>query len=63
MAELFDEDVEDKALIAEDELVEIDEEIVVQELSPHPTTDARRRLENLLDEKRLKDELEDFLDY
>jgi hypothetical protein len=69
MAELFDDDVaEEKELVVEDELVEdelveIDDEIAVQELGGPSMTDARRRLENLLDDKRLRDELEDFLDY
>lgn len=60
MSELFD-DAEDKALEnGEDEFVEADE--LIADSGP-ASSDARRRLENLLEEKRLRDELEDFLDY
>lgn len=65
MSELFDD--EDKALDTEDESLEVetvvDIEGVVLEHPEDSISDARRRLENLLDEKRLRDELEDFLDY
>lgn len=60
MSELFDND-EEKDLIAEDEFV--DEQDILGEQSSYSTYDARRRLESLLEEKRLKDEIEDFLDY
>jgi len=43
--------------------VEIEVEKIIQDSRQRPSSDARRRLENLLDEKRLRDELEDFLDY
>lgn len=59
MSELFD-DEEDKVLIVEDELEDA-EDIVDEDIDP-PLSDARRRLEKLLEEKRLRDELEDFLD-
>ncbi|WP_133128932.1 PA3496 family putative envelope integrity protein [Legionella nagasakiensis] len=59
MTELYDE--EEKELIAEDEFVEADE--IILDDSNRPPSDARKRLENLLEEKRLRDELEDFLDY
>ena len=64
MSELFDND-EDKVLVAEDEVIEsLDEVTEAEDLdSQHPNSAARRRLENLLDEKRLRNELEDFLDY
>jgi len=57
MSELFD-DEEDKTLIVEDDEVEA----LFQDEPLAPAFDARRRLENLLEEKRLRDELEDFLD-
>lgn len=64
MSELFDEDTEEKELVTEDEVIEDVEDVVVQESSrQRPGSDARRRLEKLLEEKRLQDELEDFLDY
>lgn len=59
MSEIFD-DEEEKVLVVEDEFVEPEDEALEEQL---PTTDARRRLENMLEEKRLRDELEDFLDY
>lgn len=62
MSELFD-DEEEKALIVEDEIEESEEpEEIIKENRQRPSFDARRRLENLLDEKRLRDELKDFLD-
>ena len=67
MSELFDD--EDKSLDAEDESIEVDVEEVeeleeaVLDHRQRPVSDARRRLEDLLDDKRLRDELEDFLDY
>ncbi len=64
MSELFDDDAEEKELVSEDDIIEVVEDIVVQDTAlPGDACDARRRLENLLDEKRLRDELEDFLDY
>jgi hypothetical protein len=67
MSELFDDDGEDKALIADDEIVEVvdevDDEVIIQDPRQRSTPDARRRLEKLLEDKRLQDELEDFLDY
>ena len=62
MSELFDED-EDKVIVAEED-VDLDEaDDVVLEDGERQTADARRRLENMLEEKRLRDELEDFLDF
>jgi hypothetical protein len=58
--ELF-ENEEDKVIAADEEAVEV-EEVVVEPRQRHGA-DARRRLENMLEEKRLRDELEDFLDY
>ena len=58
--ELF-ENEEDKDIVSEDETVEVEEVII--ESRQRPGSDARRRLENMLEEKRLRDELEDFLDY
>lgn len=59
MSELFDD--EEKDIIAEDEFVEPEE--VILDARSGSDVNARRRLENLLEEKRLQDELEDFLDY
>ncbi len=60
MSELFD-DEDEKTIITEDEVIE--EKDLIVDNRQRPASDARRRLENLLDEKRLRDELEDFLDY
>lgn len=59
MTELFDNDKDDLLeddFIAEDKTVEID-------TSDSIPLDARRRLEKMLEEKRLRDELDDFVDY
>ena len=61
MSELFD-DEEAKEANEEEEFSE-SEDIPVVENHQRPGADARRRLESLLEEKRLRDELEDFLDY
>jgi hypothetical protein len=58
MSDLF-EDEEGKDLNAEEEVEEVEK---INHDSKH-FSDARRRLENLLEEKRLRDELEDFTDY
>ena len=56
-------------LFEEDGVVKVEEEFdeVRVEAEPVKTVqnglDARRRLENMLDEKRLRDELDDFIDY
>ena len=60
MSELLDDD-ENKILVVEDEEVFVDD--VIPDRRQRPASDARRRLENLLDERRLRNELEDFLDY
>jgi hypothetical protein len=62
MSELFEEDEE----VVEVEVVEdFEGEEVDTELTetPNCSLDARRRLENMLEEKRLRDELNDFVDY
>ena len=62
MSELFDDD-EDKVIDAEAQDIEEDAPTIVLDGRQRPHSDARRRLENLLEEKRLRDELEDFLDF
>lgn len=59
MSEMFDEEddlVEGDPFVSPDEDVDID-------TSESSILDARRRLEKLLEEKRLRDELDDFVDY
>jgi hypothetical protein len=62
MSELFEEDEAVVIEVVEDfeEIEEVDTEI---EETPNGILDARRRLENMLEEKRLRDELDDFVDY
>ncbi|MBA2657015.1 MAG: hypothetical protein H0U70_08540 [Tatlockia sp.] len=58
MSELFDEEelVEAEVMVKAVEEVDID-------LIDDSNLDARRRLENMLEERRLRDELNDFVDY
>lgn len=60
MSDLFD--AEDEALEPIDDFDEVDVDIALPK-DKDTSIDARRRLENRLDDKRLHDELEDFLDY
>ncbi len=69
MSELF-EKVENKVLVAEEdaddglEVADADKVTnILQNSRSRPGVDARRRLEQLLEEKRLRDELNDFVDY
>jgi len=60
MSELFD-DEDEKDLPVDDEFDEAEEiDVVIKEQS---TADARKRLESLLEEKRLRDDLDDFHDF
>ncbi len=62
MSELFDDnDDDDKVVIADDDLVEV-EEIIETHRSKPVMSDARRRLEALMEEKRLQSELDDEWD-
>ncbi|MBL7478370.1 PA3496 family putative envelope integrity protein [Legionella bononiensis] len=61
MTDLFEEDEEEIIEVVDDfEEVEVDTEFAD---IPANGLDARRRLENMLEEKRLRDELDDFVDY
>lgn len=59
MSELFDDDDDDKTTIADEDLVEAEEVIHIHRSKPF-ISDARRRLEALMEEKRLQSELEDW---
>lgn len=61
MSELFDDEEGKEFLEVEDDFVDTEDEIFAETYISHK--DARKRLENLLEEKRLRDDLEDFLDY
>lgn len=54
MSDLFDDE---ENLGEEDVLISTDEKIQV--VNKNPILDARKRLENILEEKRLRDELRD----
>ncbi len=63
MSDLVQGISEDKDLgLQEEDVVVVGGEGDVTALDPSIAVDARRRLENLLDERRLRDELKDFLD-
>lgn len=59
MTDIFEED----DLIENEAFGSSDDEIVDIDTSEAATLDARRRLEKMLEEKRLRDELDDFVDY
>lgn len=59
MSDLFDEDDIEEV----DNFANSEDELINTETIENPTLDARRRLENMLEEKRLRDELDDFVDY
>ncbi|QBR83377.1 hypothetical protein E3983_02740 [Legionella israelensis] len=59
MSDFYDDD---ELLDIEDEFANADIETTSKE-SLRTGQDARRRLESLLEEKRLRDELDDFVDY
>ena len=64
MSDLFEEEEDAVVKVSEDFDLDTDLDIgaeVVETASRE--LDARRRLESMLDEKRLRDELDDFGDY
>ncbi|MFJ1268998.1 PA3496 family putative envelope integrity protein [Legionella lytica] len=65
MSDLFEENDDDTTSeVAEEFDLEEDLEIDPEIENANPKDlDARRRLEQMLDEKRLRDELDDFGDY
>ncbi|KTD47066.1 hypothetical protein Lrub_1988 [Legionella rubrilucens] len=64
MTELFEgeeEDIiEEESFVNDGDDIDIDVDALA---AVDGTLDARRRLENMLEEKRLREELDDFLDY
>ncbi|KTC86369.1 PA3496 family putative envelope integrity protein [Legionella brunensis] len=58
MSDMFDDDIDEV-----DSFSDPEEELINTEAAETATLDARRRLENMLEEKRLRDELDDFVDY
>lgn len=64
MSDLFEEDEDAVVEVGEDFDLESDLDVDAEVMETVPQgLDARRRLENMLDEKRLRDELNDFGDY
>lgn len=59
MTELFEEDlIEEASVVDPDEIVDL----VVTPDSEPVFLDARRRLESILEERRLREEIDDFID-
>jgi|LauGreDrversion4_2_1035121.scaffolds.fasta_scaffold424800_1 hypothetical protein len=59
MTELFEDD--EKIVVSEDEAVEVEsEDAWHKEDKIEHASDARRRLEDLLDERKLREELDDY---
>ncbi len=66
MSDLFEEDDEDTGVEEGDNFDDVEGELDAApevDETTHRDLDARRRLESMLDEKRLRDELDDFGDY
>jgi len=61
MSDIFDEEEDD--LVETDTFESSNDVIDIGNVTENSTLDARRRLENMLEEKRLRDELDDFVDY
>ncbi|MGV3739862.1 MAG: PA3496 family putative envelope integrity protein [Gammaproteobacteria bacterium] len=61
MSELFDDNDDDKIIIVDDDLIDA-EDIIDTHRGKPVMSDARRRLEALMEEKRLQSELEDEWD-
>ena len=66
MTELFDE--EEKLVSSDDEVLDVGTEVETEvdgwdkDIKIDHVSDARRRLEDLLDEKKLREELDDFIE-
>jgi hypothetical protein len=64
MTELFEED--EKIVTADDEVIDVETEAVaddwVADLKVDEVSDARRRLEDLLDERKLREDLDDYFE-
>lgn len=60
MTEIFDD--EEKIIPEEDDIIDVDTENTWVEEKNHEVSDARRRLEDLFYEKKLKEELDDYFE-
>ena len=61
MTDLFDGGEED--LVLDDPFTNPDDDLDVDVQGETAMVDARRRLESLLEDKRLREELDDFVDF
>lgn len=62
MTDLFEDD-EVEIIESGEHFADLEVDAEVTEVVGDGTLDARRRLENMLEERRLRDELDDFVDY
>ena len=60
MTEIFDD--EEKIIPEEDDIIDVDTDNTWVEEKNHEVSDARRRLEDLFYEKKLKEELDDYFE-
>lgn len=60
MTELFDEG--EKTIAVADELLDVEVEDVLEPVKAPIASDARRRLEDLLNERKLNEELDDYFE-
>lgn len=58
MSDLFDDEVD-----LSDDVVSTDDNTLSLDASEITILDARRRLEKMLEDRRLREELDDFVDY
>lgn len=68
MSDLFEEENDDAAVNVDDDFIDVDADDEVDvaldsDKAARLDLDARRKLESMLDERRLRDELDDFGDY
>jgi hypothetical protein len=61
MSDLFEDD-EEEIIESEEPFTDLEVDSEAVEI-PDATLDARRRLEKMLEERRLREELDDFADY
>jgi len=60
MTEIFDD--EEKIIPEDEEVIDVEPEETWESAKTNPLSDARRRLEDLMDEKKLKEELDDYFE-
>ncbi|HBB52692.1 MAG TPA: hypothetical protein DCZ80_02155 [Legionellales bacterium] len=58
MTEIFDD--EEKISPEDEEVIDVETEETWEVAKTNPLSDARRRLEDMMDEKKLKEELDDY---